>query len=68
MNMNLKIDELTYSLDTMVMDIEVKSAIINEQDISLNKAYYLFGSQKELKQMVHLFLKKQKKLLVDIRK
>ncbi len=51
MNMNLKIDELTYSLDTMVMDIEVKSSIIKEQDISLNKAYYLFGSQKELKQM-----------------
>ncbi len=51
LDMNLKIDELTYSLDTLTFDNEVKSAIIKAQDESLNTAYFLFGSQKELKQM-----------------
>lgn len=51
LDMNLKIDELTYSLDTMKFENEVKTAIIKAQDESLNTAYYLFGTEKELKEM-----------------
>jgi cation transport regulator ChaC len=51
LDLNLKIDDLTYSLDTMRFENEVKSAIIKAQDESLNTAYYLFGSEKELKEM-----------------
>lgn len=51
LDMNLKIDELTYSLDTLNFDNKVKSAIIKAQEESLNSAYYLFGTEKELKEM-----------------
>ncbi len=51
MDMNLKVDELTYTLDTLTFDNKVKSAIIQAQDESLNTAFYLFGSEKELKEM-----------------
>ncbi len=51
LDMNLKIDELTYTLDTMAFNIEVKSAIIKAQDESLHTGYYLFGTEKELKDM-----------------
>jgi uncharacterized phage infection (PIP) family protein YhgE len=51
LNMNLKIDDLTYTLDTLTFDIQVKQAIIEAQDESLNSAFYLFGTEKELKEM-----------------
>ncbi|MFA6402283.1 MAG: hypothetical protein WCX31_11770 [Salinivirgaceae bacterium] len=51
LNMNLKIDELTYSMDTLKFDIEVKKELIKVQDENLNTAYYLFGTEKELKEM-----------------
>jgi len=51
LDMNLKIDELTYTLDTLSFDNKVKQAIIEAQDESLNTAYYLFGTEKELKEM-----------------
>jgi cation transport regulator ChaC len=50
LNMNLKIDELTYSMDTLKFENEVKKEIIKAQDESLNTAYYLFGTEKELKE------------------
>lgn len=52
LNMNLKIDELSYQIDTLVFDNEVKTAIIEAQDESLNTAYYLIGTEKELKQQM----------------
>lgn len=51
MDQNLKIDELNFTLDTLAFDNQVKSAIIDAQDESLNTAYYLFGSEKELKEL-----------------
>ncbi len=51
LDMNLKIDELTYSLDTIKFESEVKTAIIQKQDESLNTAYYVFGSERELKEL-----------------
>jgi len=48
-NMNFKVDELTYKIDTLKFDNEVKTAIIQTQEESLNTAYYIFGSMKELK-------------------
>jgi len=51
LDQNLHIDELNYALDTLSFDNEVKTAIIEAQDESLNKAYYIFGSEKELKEM-----------------
>jgi len=50
LDMNLKIDELTYTMDTLKFDIEVKKEIIKAQDESLNTAYYLIGTEKELKE------------------
>lgn len=49
-NMNIKVDELNYKIDTLKFDNEVKEAIIQAQDESLNTAYFLFGSMKELKE------------------
>lgn len=73
LEMNLKIDELTYSLDTLSFDNQVKQAIINAQDESLNTAYYLFGTEKELKEMQVLdkkgtFIGKAKHLNEDFNK
>lgn len=51
LDMNLTIDDLTYTLDTLIFDIQIKNSIIDAQDESLNTAYYLFGSKKELKKM-----------------
>lgn len=73
LDMNLKIDELTYTLDTLAFDNKVKQAIINAQDESLNTAYYLFGTEKELKEMQVLdkkgsFIGKAKHLNEDFNK
>lgn len=46
---NLRIDELNFKLDTLKFDNQVKSAIIEAQDESLHTAYYIAGSEKELK-------------------
>lgn len=51
LRMNLKIDELSYTLDTLKFESEVKTAIIESQEESLNTAYYLFGTERELKDM-----------------
>ena len=51
LDMNITIDELTYTLDTLIFDNQIKSSIIEAQDESLNTAYYLLGSGKELKNM-----------------
>ncbi|MCK9206551.1 MAG: hypothetical protein M0P66_05505 [Salinivirgaceae bacterium] len=50
LDMNLKIDELTYTLDTLKFDSQVKTEIIKAQDESLNTAYFLIGTEKELKE------------------
>lgn len=50
LEMNLKIDELTYSLDTLKFDNQVKTEIIKAQDESLNTAYYIIATEKELKE------------------
>jgi len=51
LEMNLVIDELTYTLDTLRLDNEAKTTLISNQDKSLNNGYYLFGTEKELKEM-----------------
>lgn len=51
LRMNLKIDALNYTLDTLKFESEVKTALIESQDESLNTAYYLFGTERELKDM-----------------
>jgi cation transport regulator ChaC len=51
LRMNLKIDELSYTLDTLKFESEVKTAIIESQEESLNTAYYLFGTERELKDL-----------------
>lgn len=48
-NMNIEVDELTYKIDTLAFDNQVKQAIIDAQDESLHTAYYIIGSSKELK-------------------
>lgn len=73
LDMNMKIDELTYTLDTLNFDNKVKQAIINAQDESLNTAFYLFGTEKELKEMQVLdkkgtFIGKAKHLNEDFNK
>jgi predicted nucleic acid-binding Zn-ribbon protein len=50
LDLNLKIDELTYSLDSLNFDNQVKTELIKAQEEELNTAYYLFGSNKELKE------------------
>lgn len=50
LDMNLKVDELSYTIDTLLFENEVKNAIIEAQEESLNTAYYLYGTKKELKQ------------------
>ncbi|HAM97344.1 MAG TPA: hypothetical protein DCQ26_01930 [Marinilabiliales bacterium] len=57
LDMNLKIDELTYTLDTLKFDNQVKTEIIKAQDESLNTAYFLIGTEKELKEK-HILDKK----------
>ncbi len=47
--MNIQVDELAYEIDTLKFDNEVKTAIIQTQEESLNTAYYIIGSAKELK-------------------
>lgn len=49
-NMNIMVDELNYKIDTLAFELQVKDAIIEAQEESLNTAYYLFGSNKELKE------------------
>jgi len=51
LDMNFKIDELTYTLDTLTFDNTVKAIIIKAQEESLNTGYFLFASEKELKDM-----------------
>lgn len=48
--MNFKVDELAYEIDTLKFNNEIKQAIIKAQEESLNTAYYIFGSMKELKE------------------
>ncbi|MBI9065872.1 MAG: hypothetical protein JEZ09_01190 [Salinivirgaceae bacterium] len=54
LDQNLQIDELNYALDTLSFDNKVKTAIIEAQEESLNTAYYIIGSEKELKEMAIL--------------
>ena len=51
LDLNLTIDDLTYTLDTLIFDIQIKASIIVAQEESLNTAFYLFGTGKELKKM-----------------
>lgn len=51
LDQNFRIDELTIELDTLKFDNQVKSALIEAQDESLNTAYYIIGSEKELKEL-----------------
>lgn len=48
-NMDIKVDELSYSIDTLNFSNQARQMVINEQDKDLHTAYYLFGSMKELK-------------------
>lgn len=50
MDQNLRIDELTYALDTLAFDNTVKKALIEAQDESLHEVYYMIGTEKELKE------------------
>lgn len=47
--LDVKVDDLSYSIDTLNFSNQARQMVINEQDKDLHTAYYLFGSMKELK-------------------
>ena len=49
MDMNFKIDQLNLAVDTLTLANAVKKGIIENQDESLHTAWYIYGSEKELK-------------------
>jgi hypothetical protein len=51
LDMNIKVTELSYSVDTLKVANAAKQEVIQTQDENLNTAYYLIGSEKELKEM-----------------
>ncbi len=51
LDMNFKITELNSSIDTLKLANAEKEGIIQVQDENLNTAYYVIGSEKELKEM-----------------
>ena len=48
--LNIKIDSLNLAIDTLFFENTKKSKVIVEQKNELNTAYYVFGTDKELKQ------------------
>jgi hypothetical protein len=51
LDMNIQVTELSYSIDTLKIANAAKQEVIQTQDENLNTAYYIIGSEKELKEM-----------------
>ncbi len=49
-NLNIKVDELSYTIDTLNFINADRQRVIDNQDKDLHTAYYMFGSTKELKE------------------
>lgn len=48
-DLNIKVDEMGYAIDTLKFINQARQMVIDNQDKDLHTAYYLFGSAKELK-------------------
>lgn len=48
-DMNFEIQTMALTIDTMAVDIAQKRGVIEEQSTSLNRAHYVIGTEKELK-------------------
>lgn len=49
-NLNFAIENLSSTIDTLSAENVEKGKVISEQDIAINKAYYVLGTEKELKE------------------
>ncbi len=48
-SLNIKVDEMSYTIDTLQFINTARQMVIDNQDAALHTAYYVFGSKKELK-------------------